>query len=683
MSPDSLELLDISEREAYATLLNRFFKEEENGDIEHFQQFMKLKLILLDISRHIQIVKEYREYAETDPEGFLENEAGSYPLRKGECTTPIETVTHPFSIGFVLSNEDYHKCFSDGSGGVALVNNDLNHDLDSTIYLYGRSTYEYDPKHEPLHLIYSLFSRSRLFGDNSPIKLDEPTFNNPSEIALFDNFKQLVGQHLFSVQTECISYVASNINRYNMYGELYKGTIERLQSIPERLPSVRNPDQNEFGNFLGEQIKNIKIFCEEYLNTIKKLTDYFSDLRISHDLLIGMLLSTPMDKVHKIVEYVYWYAENKLNLPKEEVKQYLELPKDLRDYLKIELAKMILIKTEFSRKIQSISGMDEKKAKRFAELPQFNAWIREASSSNSNRLSPSLIIAAEYYAKNEHLVENAEITTEMVAQWMSERLQEHAPCYHLALYIFGRLACTEFRDVSIDVVGPYLKKKLIEENPNFAEKVDMDNDYLDLINELVEYTIADPHTSYEDLWTVNFYTPPSDFIDKADENIPQSYLQWEDFLTEKGYYLPLIQDLDTCIKCYVNDEKDRMYSEIPPIKNMDMRGFEELDPEHVKGKIWEMTGAMNDDVVWNYTEVSLRELFLKMSVEELDASGRKLSDAGIETGHTLAEDFDIIYYHRTGKTFFMNTKDFEGSEAADYYKDTPFGRYSYLSRRLL
>ena len=120
----------------------------------------------------------------------------------------------------------------------------------------------------------------------------------------------------------------------------------------------------------------------------------------------------------------------------------------------------------------------------FLQLPDLPRWIKEECRDYpSDRLCSTLSVAAECYAENEHLMGKNEINNEDVAQWISDKLKKHDPSYHTALYLFGRLIWTEFRQVAIDVVAPHLKKKLIEENPGgmITETPETDEDYFDFL----------------------------------------------------------------------------------------------------------------------------------------------------------------------------------------------------------
>ena len=692
MSPDSLVLLEASEKEGYNILIDRFFENEESGKMEHFQQFIKLKLLCLQLVKHTQKIKQYSKRAQENPESFLLQETDATFLPKDRAKMPIKVIPHPFAIGFVMDKEDYAEYADDNSGGQAIRVNETNRDLDSCLYMYAKPTFESDPIHEPLHLIYNLFSREKLFGGDLPIEISECPIQGSFINKYYEDFLEASKLHLASVQTECISYSSNDIHRYDMNHPLYRESYEAVIGFSENIANLSasyNPiDLNRLKVFFGEEASKIKDFSEYYYNTVKTLTDYFSALNLPKDQLIGMLLSTPMDKVDKLVEYTYWYAENRLGLEREQTDRLLgmhEIP--LSELIKERRRQIFEEKTGFATP-PDLPGMDAGQVLRFMRMPQYEAWssnvIKDSlSGKDKKRLSSSLTIASEYYAQNEHLMEKEEITVEDVSRWMSEKIRKYNPCYHVALYIFARLICTEFKAVAINVLAPYLKEKLAEENPEWKNRIDMNKDYLQIIDDLVNSTIANPDTTYEELWKINFYTPPPRYINEVpdeddidDTVLPPEYPEWKDKLEKKGDDLPVIQDPEWFIATY--ESNDPVYNyDIPPIENIDLKGFGELDKDHVKTEIWKITDPV-DDIHWKYLQVSFRELLLNMSVEELDTFGKKLSDNGIDEGSTISEDFDFLYYHRTGRTFFMPCEKFESSGIRDYFAERPFGRYSYI-----
>ncbi|MFC1733202.1 hypothetical protein ACFL6I_23135 [candidate division KSB1 bacterium] len=310
------QLMHISAKDLYTTLLGKLKLGEEEGSA-YFAQNTRLKLVCLKLIESRETVLKYSDYANKDPQGFIENEILTdakvrpsslvgrimHPSVKG-----AKVVENPFCFGIFLKDKDFEKLtgYNPDIYSAMAIPSAKNPELDQRVYL---STFEHantDPdyaRHEEMHLVYYNFvghHNNYIFKPNEILQRREGVAEKVHDIVSTKK-----AHYLSLFQTEVISnasqdppVIYSHLGQYGVDSfllslELIAKTIAKHKGMDDSAKKDLLKDlQDEFIDYTHES--------QQYLQTVRHLC-HFSNL--SQSRLVALLLSTPMGRLRDIANH--------------------------------------------------------------------------------------------------------------------------------------------------------------------------------------------------------------------------------------------------------------------------------------------------------------------------------------------------------------------------------------------
>lgn len=270
-------LFSSSAKEIYEFLVGKLFNDHADNDFH--RETTKLKLICLDLSERIQLVKKYADFAQDKPGDFLTNELCDFrkvfPTDYAERipVNPIETVVSPLSIGLILHSEDFRRIYPpEKCGSIAGSVPMTEHpELRQAVYIVNSELSRSDNRnieavcrHEELHCIYDHFVGPCFFRD--------------------DDIKDV---SLSSVQSEVIARLTDE----SPYLEA---------GIESGFKSVIQYSETEEEEREGKEQLKWDGKGQQYIRSVETLVECSKTPFFRRSYLIALLLATKIDEFEKI-----------------------------------------------------------------------------------------------------------------------------------------------------------------------------------------------------------------------------------------------------------------------------------------------------------------------------------------------------------------------------------------------
>ena len=310
LSPKARFLLKKSPEEAYQHLLDLIFDGTE--EVRFFKQTVKLKLACLQLVDRMETIKKYHDYARFNPKLFLEKEVLWDNRRKSQIIPrgKIGTEISPFSLGFVLDEEDYKRCLNENppsgersSGGSTYFA--LKDDIENMVYFVNRDND--DPEmissHEKLHVLYDMLIRDHLFR------------SEPDEKHLFDNtkreevahhlnirLKNTSGHYLSVLQSELISYLTEKEPKLPLSSGQHTEAM-RFDDMDswkieiKDLEFLSREEKDTFCKKIDEKKEELKKIGDHYQKIAATMLAFCDTSPVTKKRLMAILASTPPEKL--------------------------------------------------------------------------------------------------------------------------------------------------------------------------------------------------------------------------------------------------------------------------------------------------------------------------------------------------------------------------------------------------